>query len=400
MGAPHALTGGYDNQRHQRSPHRASMSPSLIPEMENLLAGRRPPPSTPLSPLSPLSSGSATPTVSPPASSQSTPSSRRGSVLRRTASAGLETTAEEGSQYQQRTARQRQLHDHDHTRFGSGSSRRNGVVEPDHNPGDSTRSWIIYVLGGSYPENHPILTTPSLFTDSPTYEDMLLLSALLGPVKPPVASEADVAAAPGLFRIEALPTTQGETQRVVAVAVEGDETIVIAAEERCLVCLCEYEISEEARRIIKCGHLFHRECIDQVSFPLNLFFTSFCSRAWLTPSSGLQLGGTHVRFAGGKASKNGLELTVKASPTQHHHRCLDLSAAVKFARLLMCRLTTLEHVPEYLGRLFYMYIYDFLGRLYGIYPHRFGAGDDDDDDGDKVRRSVNGHSELISLSIG
>lgn len=31
--------------------------------------------------------------------------------------------------------------------------------------GEGTRSWIIYVLGGSYPENHPILTTPSLFTD-------------------------------------------------------------------------------------------------------------------------------------------------------------------------------------------------------------------------------------------
>ena len=32
-------------------------------------------------------------------------------------------------------------------------------------PQEGTRSWIIYVLGGSYPENHPILTTPSLFTD-------------------------------------------------------------------------------------------------------------------------------------------------------------------------------------------------------------------------------------------
>jgi hypothetical protein len=32
-------------------------------------------------------------------------------------------------------------------------------------PPEGTRSWIIYVLGGSYPENHPILTTPSLFTD-------------------------------------------------------------------------------------------------------------------------------------------------------------------------------------------------------------------------------------------
>jgi len=40
---------------------------------------------------------------------------------------------------------------------GNASQRRQG--------GEGTRSWIIYVLGGSYPENHPILTTPSLFTD-------------------------------------------------------------------------------------------------------------------------------------------------------------------------------------------------------------------------------------------
>ena len=40
---------------------------------------------------------------------------------------------------------------------GNANQRRQG--------GEGTRSWIIYVLGGSYPENHPILTTPSLFTD-------------------------------------------------------------------------------------------------------------------------------------------------------------------------------------------------------------------------------------------
>jgi hypothetical protein len=147
----------------------------------------------------------------------------------------------------------------DFTRFGSGASRRNGVVEPDHNPGEGSRSWIIYVLGGSYPENHPILTTPSLFTDSPTYEDMLLLSTLLGPAKPPVASEEDVAAAPGLFRIREIGGT------VVAEAVEGEETINLAADARCLVCLSDFEEDEEARRLINCGHVFHRICIDQVS---------------------------------------------------------------------------------------------------------------------------------------
>jgi hypothetical protein len=132
------------------------------------------------------------------------------------------------------------------------------VVEPDHTPGEGARSWIIYVLGGSYPENHPILTTPSLFTDSPTYEDMLLLSTLLGPAKAPVASEDDIANAPGLYWI------RGTTGNLVAQSADNSDTIEIVSEARCLVCLCDFEDGQEARNLIKCGHLFHRECIDQV----------------------------------------------------------------------------------------------------------------------------------------
>jgi len=149
------------------------------------------------------------------------------------------------------------LSESDFTRFGSGASRRNGVVEPDHTPGEGARSWIIYVLGGSYPENHPILTTPSLFTDSPTYEDMLLLSALLGPAKPPVASEEDVASAPGLYWI------RGTAGNLVAQSTDGSDTIDISPEASCLVCLCDFEVGQEARNLFYCGHGVHRECIDQ-----------------------------------------------------------------------------------------------------------------------------------------
>ncbi|GME39103.1 Zinc finger RING-type protein [Neofusicoccum parvum] len=145
----------------------------------------------------------------------------------------------------------------------SRSARRNGVVEPDHAPGEGPRSWIIYVLGGSYPENHPILTTPSLFTDTPTYEDMMLLSTLLGPAKPPVASESDVSSAGGVYTVREASQIEGESGSLVAAAVEGDETIVITPDQRCLVCLCEYQTDDEARKLIKCGHLFHKECIDQ-----------------------------------------------------------------------------------------------------------------------------------------
>jgi len=136
-------------------------------------------------------------------------------------------------------------------------------VEPDNAPTENTRSWIIYVLGGSYPENHPILTTPSLFTDSPSYEDMMLLSTLLGPAKPPVASQNDVAGAGGLYRIEQSSDT--EKAGLVAVAAEGENRIVLEPDQRCLVCLCDFEREEEARQLTKCNHLFHKECIDEVS---------------------------------------------------------------------------------------------------------------------------------------
>ncbi|KAK9479566.1 hypothetical protein V1514DRAFT_328273 [Lipomyces japonicus] len=102
------------------------------------------------------------------------------------------------------------------------------------------RSWIIYVLGGSYPEDHPILTTPSLFTDSPTYEDLITLSNIIGPAKTPVASQSDVNSAGGLF-----PATSD------------------MVEERCLVCLQDFEQEENCRKLNECGHVFHQSCIDE-----------------------------------------------------------------------------------------------------------------------------------------
>ena len=151
----------------------------------------------------------------------------------------------------------------DFLRFGSGSSRRNGIVEPDNNvPGH--RSWIIYVLGGNYPEDHPILTTPSLFTDNPTYEDMLLLQSLLGPAKPVVAQQEDLDAAHGLFSIE-LSGNAVEAHEMHAVEPLGKmETLVLDTRQACQICLLEYTHGEVARRLGRCQHLFHRHCIDYV----------------------------------------------------------------------------------------------------------------------------------------
>ena len=91
---------------------------------------------------------------------------------------------------------------------------------------------------------------------------MLLLSSLLGPAKPPVASREDVASAPGVYVI--LKSIGGLT----ASAIPGGDRLHLAVGERCLVCLCDYEPEEEIRQLSKCNHVFHRQCIDEVCLVL------------------------------------------------------------------------------------------------------------------------------------
>jgi hypothetical protein len=50
-------------------------------------------------------------------------------------------------------------------RDSSATSHAYGPNRPPPSTAEGTRSWIIYVLGGQYPENHLIFTSPSLFTD-------------------------------------------------------------------------------------------------------------------------------------------------------------------------------------------------------------------------------------------
>ena len=97
-------------------------------------------------------------------------------------------------------------------------------------------------------------------SQNPTYEDMLLLSSLLGPAKPLVASREDVASASGTFCIKR------SADVLVAEAIRGMSQIQIGPNERCLVCLEEYQAEEEVRQLKKCSHLFHRDCIDVVCY--------------------------------------------------------------------------------------------------------------------------------------
>ncbi|KAF2455013.1 hypothetical protein BDY21DRAFT_289983 [Lineolata rhizophorae] len=302
MGGLNAGLSGYDSQRHQRSSEgngrpwstisdggAASSRPPSEP-FPSLASSRAPTPlaqNRPSSTTTTTTTAPTTPTTITPTLSASQPSrSSEHSVAAPsptaiTGGSGLAPTVEEDWNPQPASlspslrstrrpfqAPHRRLSDPASRfripRFGSGSSRRNAIIEPDPPRGvgagiGAARSWIIYVLGGSYPENHPILTTPSLFSDSPTYEDMVLLGSLLGPAKAPVARREDVDAAGGLVTI--MRDTDGGG--LVDGEVEG-RTIVLrlSAEQQCLVCLEEFVAGELGRKLNRCGHLFHRDCID------------------------------------------------------------------------------------------------------------------------------------------
>ncbi|KAL9027288.1 MAG: hypothetical protein Q9196_004169, partial [Gyalolechia fulgens] len=235
-----------------------------VSTVSDLPSGSHPPPSTPADfGVSPYASGATTPSRRPSSASalHQPPVSTRDMAYTAPDDPRLSSLA----QHAAHPVHQRRRSDSEfarHRNLGAGAARRNGVVAPDgveadNNMASGSRSWLIYVVGTNISENHPALTTPSLFTDNPTYEDMLLLSSLLGPARPPVASREDVASAPGVYRIRKCAGT------LVAGALRGIEQISLASGERCLVCLCDYEIDEEVRRLKKCKHVFHRECIDQ-----------------------------------------------------------------------------------------------------------------------------------------
>lgn len=137
--------------------------PSAISESP---PGPHPPPSTPAEQgLSAVSSGTSTPSRRPSSASALSPALLPHLHERQSMQppAGPSEDA-----VPLNAARQRRRSDSEfarHRALGSGSVRRNGVVEPDQPPPSGGRSWLIYVVGTNLAENHPALTTPTLFTD-------------------------------------------------------------------------------------------------------------------------------------------------------------------------------------------------------------------------------------------
>ncbi|DAA77797.1 TPA_exp: Uncharacterized protein A8136_5500 [Trichophyton benhamiae CBS 112371] len=256
----------YDSQRHFRSqnssrrPSDVGSSSDLASSLPTILSdspqGPNPPPSTPAEAgLSRVSSAVNTPSRRPSSASAILPQLNEDGT-------GESVDPLEEHPMGFNPARQRRRSDSEaarHRGLGSGAARRNGVVEPDDPSPSGGRSWLIYVVGTNLAENHPAFAAPSLFTDNPTYEDMILLSSLLGPAKPPVATQDEIASAGGLYRLV-------EYSGALVAEIIGEETrenIPIAENDRCLICLCDYEAAEEVRILNKCKHVYHRECIDE-----------------------------------------------------------------------------------------------------------------------------------------
>ena len=298
LGGVNPFPANYDSQRHQRMhgsgrPGSDDMASANAPTpivLSESPPGPHPPPSTPDDPgLSAQASAATTPSRRPSSASAMHRSSvaHHESASQRPLGSSAPSAVELDATQPVRQRRRSDSEFARHRDLGAGAARRNGVVEPDNAPSQS-RSWLIYVVGTNLSEDHPAFATPSLFTDvstnlyqscqllcyrlltsildqNPTYEDMLLLSSLLGPAKPPVASQEDVATALGVHWL------QDQNGILVAVALdEGEHRIQIAPGERCLVCLCEYEASDLVRQLTKCSHVFHRECIDVVSIVILL----------------------------------------------------------------------------------------------------------------------------------
>ena len=99
------------------------------------------------------------------------------------------------------------------------------------------------------------------FGQNPTYEDMINFTNALGPAKPPTASQEAVSSTNGVYVIQA----NNEDGTIQATPLDGATSLRLVASGACPVCLHGYAIGEQVRKIVKCDHMFHRDCVDTVS---------------------------------------------------------------------------------------------------------------------------------------
>ncbi|ODQ67142.1 hypothetical protein NADFUDRAFT_77169 [Nadsonia fulvescens var. elongata DSM 6958] len=128
-------------------------------------------------------------------------------------------------------------------RYGDGDNTRSSRAFRGSSP---RRSWLVWVFGSPHTTGGNLfLRAPSLFSDNPTYEDLMAFESYMGQVKPPVATRADVANDNGVFKYVRPECHNNE---------EGD---------RCQICLAQFESQDLCRKLINCDHFFHKECVDR-----------------------------------------------------------------------------------------------------------------------------------------
>lgn len=78
--------------------------------------------------------------------------------------------------------------------FGSPVDNASGNhTRPSGERESGSSGFVLWILGGLYPANHPIVIAPSLLgDDSTSYEELLRLAEVLGNVKPPTVSKEEI----------------------------------------------------------------------------------------------------------------------------------------------------------------------------------------------------------------
>lgn len=84
--------------------------------------------------------------------------------------------------------------------------------------------FVMWLLGGIYPANHPLVIAPGLLSDGAlSYDEMLRLTEVLGSVKPPTATQDEI-------KQSSLPVIKGSE---VQTASQREQVLSITA-DRCL----------------------------------------------------------------------------------------------------------------------------------------------------------------------
>jgi len=128
------------------------------------------------------------------------------------------------------------------------SSSSDPPEQPVAAPESTEGQFLLFLTGGIFPANSPMLHLPFLFSEEqqPSYEDFLRLAELLGSAKPSNITKEELAQA-NLVVVDG-----GEELKEL----ERAGRVLSNTTERCLICLSEYEGGEQVR-VLDCKHCFH-----------------------------------------------------------------------------------------------------------------------------------------------